>query len=100
MEWASAPSITILTVGALLMIGFAFVERRAAEPILPGWIFAAGCSTRPIWRLWGRDADRSDVLHPAVCPGRAWYECAGGWLRAGSLTLGWPLAASVAGRSI
>ena len=38
-SWPSVPSITILGAGALLMIGFAFVERRAAEPILPGWIF-------------------------------------------------------------
>ena len=36
--WASMPSIAILTIGALLMIGFVLVERRAAEPILPGWV--------------------------------------------------------------
>ena len=37
--WTSVPSITILTLGTVLLIGFALVERRAAEPILPGWVF-------------------------------------------------------------
>ena len=37
--WTSVQSIAILAIGASLLIGFAFVERRAAEPILPGWVF-------------------------------------------------------------
>ena len=37
MAWASVPSIAILSVGAALLLFFALVERRAAEPILP-WL--------------------------------------------------------------
>ena len=42
-SWASVPSITILTVGVLLTLGFAVVERHASEPILAGWLL----------QLWG-----------------------------------------------
>src|SRR6185436_13166568 len=38
-QWSSVPSIAILSVGVLLIIVFALVERRASEPILPGWVF-------------------------------------------------------------
>ncbi|WP_238014580.1 MDR family MFS transporter [Dactylosporangium sp. AC04546] len=37
--WASAPSIAVFTAGALLTVAFVFVERRAAEPVLPLWVF-------------------------------------------------------------
>jgi MFS family permease len=38
-QWSSVPSIAILSVGVLLIIVFALVERGASEPILPGWVF-------------------------------------------------------------
>lgn len=37
--WASAVSIAIFVVGAASLIGFVLVERTAAEPVLPLWIF-------------------------------------------------------------
>ena len=37
--WFSVPSVAILGGGTLLLVVFGLVERRASEPILPGWVF-------------------------------------------------------------
>jgi EmrB/QacA subfamily drug resistance transporter len=99
-SWASVPSITILAVGVLLIIGFAVVERRASEPILPGWIFrsrllnstnlaALGVGVMLIGLTSFIPLYAQGVLHTSAL-------VAGFALAA--LTLGWPLAASTAGR--
>jgi EmrB/QacA subfamily drug resistance transporter len=99
-SWTSAPSITILTVGVSLLIVFGFVERRAAEPILPGWVFssrllnstnlaALGVGVMLIGLTSFIPLYAQGVLHTSAL-------VAGFALAA--LTLGWPLAASVAGR--
>ncbi|MFJ2607712.1 MFS transporter [Streptomyces sp. NPDC091279] len=37
--WLSAPSVALLTVGFALVGVVVLVERRAAEPIIPGWVW-------------------------------------------------------------
>ncbi|MDI3403521.1 MFS transporter [Streptomyces cavernicola] len=37
--WLSAPSLTLFGTGALLAVAAVFIERRAAEPIIPGWVW-------------------------------------------------------------
>jgi len=37
--WGSAPSLTVFTVALALMVTTFYVERRAAEPIMPGWLW-------------------------------------------------------------
>lgn len=37
--WSSPTSVAVLTGAAVLLVLFGFVERRAAEPILPLWVF-------------------------------------------------------------
>jgi EmrB/QacA subfamily drug resistance transporter len=99
-SWASATSIAILTTGVSLMIIFGFVERRAAEPILPGWVFrnrllnstnlaALGVGVMLIGLTSYIPLYAQGVLHTSAL-------VAGFALAA--LTLGWPLAASMAGR--
>ena len=99
-SWASVPSIAILTTGASLMIIFGLVERRAAEPILPGWVFrnrllnstnlaALGVGVMLIGLTSYVPLYAQGVLHTSAL-------VAGFALAA--LTLGWPLAASMAGR--
>ena len=99
-QWSSVPSITILTVGVLLMILFGVVERRAAEPILPSWLFrsrllnstnlaALGVGVLLIGLTSFIPLYAQGVLHTTAL-------VAGFALAA--LTLGWPLAASMAGR--
>ncbi|MDI3386642.1 MFS transporter [Streptomyces sp. B-S-A8] len=37
--WLSAPSLALFGTGALLAVVTVVVERRAAEPIIPGWVW-------------------------------------------------------------
>ncbi|WP_374991301.1 MFS transporter [Streptomyces sp. LHD-70] len=37
--WLSAPSLALFGTGALLAVATVVIERRAAEPIIPGWVW-------------------------------------------------------------
>ncbi len=98
--WLSLPSIAVLGGGVALLVVFALVERRAAEPILPGWVFrnrllnstnlaALGVGVILIGLTSYVPLFAQGVLHTSAL-------VAGFALAA--LTLGWPLAASLAGR--
>ncbi|MBF4163499.1 MFS transporter [Nocardioides sp. CBS4Y-1] len=99
-HWTSPTSLTIFAASALLLMAFGCVESRAAEPILPFWVFrsrvlgsamlaslAAGVlmlglsSYVPLYA-------QSVLGHGALVAG----------LALAALTLGWPIAASNAGR--
>ena len=51
--WSSPQSIAVFAVGTALLVAFALVERRAAEPVLPLWVLRAGArspaATSPPW---------------------------------------------------
>ena len=98
--WASAPSITILSVGAALMIVFALVERRAAEPILPGWIFGSRLlnSTNLAALSVGVMLIGLTSFIPLYAQGVLHTSALVAGFALAALTLGWPLAASMAGR--
>ncbi|MEU7767251.1 MDR family MFS transporter [Nocardia sp. NPDC049190] len=98
--WASPTGIGVFVGGAALLVLFAMVERRADNPILPLWVF-----TRRVVIASGLVA----VLIGAILLGLTSYVptytqgvlgtgalVAG--LTVGALTLGWPLAASQAGK--
>src|SRR5207248_7583797 len=98
--WGSVPSVAIFVTGAVLLVAFVLVEKRAAEPVLPLWVF-----TRRI--LVG--GNLLAVVVGAVLMGLTSYlpTYAQGVLGAGALvagfalaalTVGWPLSASLAGR--
>ena len=98
--WSSPASIALFSGATVAIIGFVLVERRAAEPVLPLWVF------------------RHRVILPAILtslvvgvllvgltsyvPLYAQGVLGHGALMAGfalaALTLGWPLSASNAGR--
>ncbi|MFJ9779898.1 MDR family MFS transporter [Amycolatopsis sp. NPDC101161] len=98
--WGSLPSVAIFVVGAVLLVAFVLVEKRAAEPVLPLWVF-----TRRI--LVG--GNLLAVVVGAVLMGLTSYlpTYAQGVLGAGALvagfavaalTVGWPISASLAGK--
>jgi EmrB/QacA subfamily drug resistance transporter len=99
-EWTSPVSIVLFAASAVLLVGFALVERRAAEPILPGWVFrqrvvvAAMAGSLVVGvLLMGLSSyvplyAQSVLGHGAVASGFA----------LAALTLGWPIAASNSGR--
>ncbi|MDG4862244.1 MFS transporter [Streptomyces sp. T-3] len=37
--WLSAPSLLLFGAGALLVVAIVLIERRAEEPIIPGWVW-------------------------------------------------------------
>lgn len=99
-SWASSTSIGLFAVATALLVLFGLVERRAAEPVLPLWVFRRrvlvsamlaslvvgvlmmGLSTYvPLYA-------QSVLGHGAVVAGFA----------LAAMTLGWPIAASNAGR--
>jgi EmrB/QacA subfamily drug resistance transporter len=98
--WVSVPSVVVLGLGLALMAAFAAVERRAPEPVMPLWVFR---------RRLLLTTSLTSFAVGAVVLGLTSYvptfvqDVLGtGPLVAGfalaTLTLGWPIAASQAGR--
>ncbi len=98
--WLSTPGVLIFAAGAALLIAFIAVERRAAEPVLPLWVFRQRI-------LVG--GNLTSFLVGALLIGLSSYvpNFAQGVLGVGAvvagfvlaaLTAGWPLAASLSGR--
>lgn len=98
--WDSAASIAILTAAAVLLTAFVLVERRAAEPVLPLWVLGQRVLN---------SANSAALLVGVLMVGLATYVplFAQGVLDTSALvagfalaamTLGWPIAASLAGR--
>jgi MFS family permease len=98
--WASGTSVAVFVVGAVLLAGFVLAERRAAEPILPLWVFGRRVLT---------GGNLSAVVVGAVMIGLSSYVptyaqavLGTGPLLAGfvlaALSVGWPLMATFSGR--
>lgn len=99
-DWVSAPEIVIAGCGALLIAGFVLVEQRVSEPVLPLWVFSR------------RILLTSSLISAAVgaivlgltsyIPTYVQDVLGTGPVVAGfalaTLTLGWPVSASQAGR--
>ena len=99
VAWTSVPSITILTLGAALLLFFALVERRAAEPILPGWVFRSRLlnSTNLAGLGVGVMLIGLTSFIPLYAQGVLHTSALVAGFALAALTLGWPLAASMAG---
>nr|WP_236147307.1 MFS transporter [Mycolicibacterium sp. CH28] len=97
--WASVPSFTAFAVGAALLVGFVFVERRAAEPILPLWVF----SRRLLWTTTVVAVGVGAILMgltsyvPTYLEGSLRVKPVIAGLTLAALTIGWPATASAAG---
>jgi EmrB/QacA subfamily drug resistance transporter len=98
--WLSWQSAVAFGLGTLLLIAFVLVERRAAEPILPGWVLS---------RRLLLTTTLISVGVGAILIGLASYlpvtlEAALGvspliaGLALAALTIGWPISASLSGR--
>jgi len=98
--WASPTSIVILGLGFLLLIGFVLVERRASAPVLPLWVFRRRLLVTSGLISVGVGAILFGLS--SYVPTYAQDVLGAGPLLAGfalaTLTLGWPIAASQAGR--
>jgi len=98
--WMSPASVTIFVAGVLALVGFVLAERRAAEPVLPLWVFrkrvVAGGSLVSLLVgavLFGLTSYVPTYVQTVLGAG----PLIAGFALA-TLTIGWPLAASFAGR--
>ncbi|MGH1526013.1 MDR family MFS transporter [Leifsonia sp. L25] len=98
--WDSVWSIGAFALGALLLVAFAFVERHAAEPVMPLWVFSRRLLVTTTLVSLGIGA----ILIGLTSYVPTYLEATVGapplvaGLAVAALTLGWPIAASISGR--
>jgi EmrB/QacA subfamily drug resistance transporter len=99
-SWDSATSIVLFLLSAVLLTAFVLVERRAAEPVLPLWVFrmrvlnVANAGSLVVGVLTLGLSSYVPLFSQQVLGTGA--VVAG--LALAAMTLGWPIAASTAGR--
>ncbi|MVU81730.1 MFS transporter [Nocardia sp. ET3-3] len=98
--WNSPASLALFAGGAIVLAGFALVERRAANPILPLWVFhrriVVASSLASL--LVGAILLGLTSYVPTFAQGVLGSGALLAGLTAGALTLGWPVTASQAGK--
>jgi EmrB/QacA subfamily drug resistance transporter len=99
-RWTSGRTVAVLGVAVVLLVAFVLVERRAAEPVLPLWVFRR--RTLVVGNLASFTVGAVVLGLSAYLPTYVQTVAGTGALVAGfvlaSLSIGWPLAASVSGR--
>ncbi|WP_280423530.1 MDR family MFS transporter [Nocardia carnea] len=98
--WASPAGIGIFAGGAAALVAFVLVERRAANPILPLWLFTRRVvvASSAISLLVGALLLGLTSYVPTFTQGVLGASALVSGLTVGALTLGWPLSASQSGR--
>ncbi|MCW2641665.1 MAG: major facilitator transporter [Dactylosporangium sp.] len=98
--WASTRSLAIFAGGIALLVAFVVVERRAAEPVLPLWVFSrrilAGGNLASLG-IGALTIGLSSYL-PTYAEGVLGTSALVAGFALAALTVGWPIAASQAGR--
>lgn len=97
--WDSPQSFAVLGVGAILLIAFALVERRAAEPILPFWVLSRRLLfvTNLLGFCVGAVLIGLTEYVPTFLIVTTGAQPIVAGLALGALTIGWPVAAALAG---
>jgi EmrB/QacA subfamily drug resistance transporter len=98
--WASRPSIAILAAGTAAVVVFLLVERRAAEPVLPLWVFRRRTlvSGNLVALAVGALLIGLTSYVPTYVQGVLGTGAVAAGFAVAALTLGWPLAAGNSGR--
>ncbi|HEY9524134.1 MAG TPA: MDR family MFS transporter [Thermopolyspora sp.] len=99
-DWGSPQSLLIFTAGLAGMIVFVLVERRAAEPILPLWVFRH--RTLIGGNLVGLGVGAVLIglssYVPTYAEGVLGADALAGGFALAALSIGWPIASSLSGR--
>lgn len=98
--WNSWQSIGAFTLGGLVLVAFVLVERRAAEPVLPLWVFSRRLllTTSLIGLGTGAVLLGLTSYVPTYLEGSIGVSPLLAGLALAALTIGWPIAASLSGR--
>ncbi|MGC9665346.1 MDR family MFS transporter [Planosporangium sp. 12N6] len=98
--WASAQSLVIFAIGAVLLGAFVVVERRAAEPVLPLWVFSrrvlAGGNLASLG--FGVLTIGLSSYVPTYAEGVLGTSALVAGFALAGFTIGWPIAATLSGR--
>jgi MFS family permease len=99
-RWASIQSLVIFAIGAALLVAFVFVERRAAEPVLPLWVFSrrilVGGNLAAL--VVGALTIGLSSYLPTYAEGVLGTSALVAGFTLAALTVGWPIAATLSGR--
>jgi Na+/melibiose symporter-like transporter len=98
--WRSLPGVGVPLVGLALVVAFALVERRAAEPILPTWVFRERLlvTTSLASLAIGAVLIGLTSYVPLYAQNVLGHNALVAGFALAALTLGWPISASFAGR--
>lgn len=98
--WASWQSAVAFGGGTLMLVAFVAVERRAAEPILPGWVFSRRLLITTTLVSVGVGAVLIGLASyvPVTLEASLGVSPLVAGLALAALTIGWPISASLSGR--
>ncbi|GAA1525838.1 MDR family MFS transporter [Dactylosporangium maewongense] len=98
--WTSVPSVAIFSGGAVLMVAFWFVERRAAEPVLPLWVFRHRILVggNLVALVVGALLIGLTSFVPSFAQGVLGASAVGAGFVVAAMSLGWPIAATLSGQ--
>jgi EmrB/QacA subfamily drug resistance transporter len=98
--WFSLPTLTLTVTGSVMLSVFVLAERRTPEPILPLWVFRRRTTAGASAAAFGIGAVLIGLS--SYIPTYAQVVLGAGALVAGfavaMMNIGWPLAATIAGR--
>ena len=99
-DWFSWQSIGGFSIAAVLLVVFVFIERRAAEPVLPLWLFSRRLIVTTSLISFGVGAALIGLTSfvPTFLESTADASPLVSGLAVAALTLGWPISASQSGR--
>jgi EmrB/QacA subfamily drug resistance transporter len=98
--WDAPISIAAFALGGLLLLAFVFVETRAAEPVLPLWVFSRRVlvSSALVGLGVGAIVIGLSAYVPTYLEGALGVPPVVAGLALAALTLGWPISAAFSGR--
>ena len=99
-DWNSWQSIGAFALAAVLLVAFVLIERRAAEPVLPLWLFSRRLIVTTSLISFGVGAALIGLTSyvPTFLEISAGATPLVSGLAVAALTLGWPISASQSGR--
>jgi EmrB/QacA subfamily drug resistance transporter len=98
--WLSGPSLVIFGSALVILTGFVFQERRAAEPTVPSWIFSrrvllgANLTTAALGLL----SIGLTTFLPTFAEGVLGISALFAGFILSSMSIGWPIASALSGR--
>ncbi|RFA21039.1 MFS transporter [Subtercola boreus] len=98
--WDSPASFAAFGIGAVAVVAFLLVERHAAEPVLPLWVFSRRLLLTTTLISLGVGAVLVGLTSfvPTFLEGATGVSPLVAGLAVASITIGWPIAASQSGR--